>query len=799
MRIIYSFFILFLITLTNSSAQTWTVKQQGVTKGFTKRIYFVDANTGYATSSDVVGGFSLIYKTTNGGSNWVSFPTACTNAIYSVTFPNATTGYCCSFNGEISKTTNGGANWVLQYDNPTWDLDAIEFFDANTGFAAGQAIWVKTTNGGTNWVEVSTPAYAGTYSHLINSTTAVYVGYDPSLNGAVFKTTNSGSSFTTYVASPGGANTLYGVYFFDANTGYTGGQGGILARSTNGGVNWSALTYPNTQNIYGMYFFDGATGLVGSSGGFLYKTTNSGSSWTASTFTPSTSQSIYDIHFFNATTGILTGSQGSFYRTTDAGATWNIIAYNTQLNAISFASSTTGIVVGNSSFVQRTTNGGANWTYINMPLATAINLNNVVFPNSLTGYIGGNSGKFFKTTNAGANWDSVTSGGIQTFSSMEFIDANTGYVGSTSGIVKKTINGGVNWTDYNVGASITSNGISFGDVNTGYICSSSGVVRKTTNAGVNWALLTTGTTQALLTVDFADVNTGYAAGNSGTIIKTTNGGTSWTLQTSGITDNINSIKMGSATRGMCAANTGKILVTTDGGTTWGQQTSNVASNIALRGGFIENGVNLFIIGQNGVILNSNDQPLPVELSFFNSSISGRDVKLLWGTVSEVNNSGFAVERKNSNGLWSEIGFVTGNATTNQPHNYSYEDRNLSSGNYSYRLKQIDFNGNFEYKNLSNEVIIGLPRAFALEQNYPNPFNPSTLIKFQLAASGFVTLKVYDVNGREVKQLINELKEAGYYTEQFDAKSLPSGIYFARIDVNNESSVFSKTIKLILAK
>jgi len=150
-------------------------------------------------------------------------------------------------------------------------------------------------------------------------------------------------------------------------------------------------------------------------------------------------------------------------------------------------------------------------------------------------------------------------------------------------------------------------------------------------------------------------------------------------------------------------------------------------------------------------------------------------------------------------MWNEIGFVNGNGTTNQIHSYSFYDRNLSSGNYSYRLKQIDFNGNYEYKNLNNEVIIGKPSSFELSQNYPNPFNPSTKINFQISSDSKVELKVFDISGKEVAVLVNDVRQADYYTVDFNASGLPSGIYFARLNVQSESGAFTKSIKLNLLK
>ncbi|MFZ1321434.1 MAG: choice-of-anchor J domain-containing protein, partial [Ignavibacteria bacterium] len=149
------------------------------------------------------------------------------------------------------------------------------------------------------------------------------------------------------------------------------------------------------------------------------------------------------------------------------------------------------------------------------------------------------------------------------------------------------------------------------------------------------------------------------------------------------------------------------------------------------------------------------EPLPVELSSFVSTTSGSNVTLNWTTASEINNSGFDIERSSVSGTWSKVGNVSGNGTSTTPNSYSYTDRNLASGSYSYRLKQVDFNGNFEYYNLSNEVIVGIPVKYDLSQNYPNPFNPSTKINYALPTDGLVSMKIFDMSGKEVMSLVNE--------------------------------------------
>lgn len=199
----------------------------------------------------------------------------------------------------------------------------------------------------------------------------------------------------------------------------------------------------------------------------------------------------------------------------------------------------------------------------------------------------------------------------------------------------------------------------------------------------------------------------------------------------------------------------------------------------------------------------NDNPLPVELASFVSSVSGNNVTLNWSTVSESGNTGFDIERSivnsQTSNVWSKVGNVVGNGTTTNINNYSFTDRNLSTGKYNYRIKQIDFNGNFEYFNLSNEVNIGVPVKFDLSQNYPNPFNPSTKINYDLPVDGKVNISLYDISGRQVAILVNEVKTAGYYTVNFNASSLSSGTYFYRISTEGNGSNFTATKKMMLIK
>ena len=202
---------------------------------------------------------------------------------------------------------------------------------------------------------------------------------------------------------------------------------------------------------------------------------------------------------------------------------------------------------------------------------------------------------------------------------------------------------------------------------------------------------------------------------------------------------------------------------------------------------------LFAALANGSVVELTAGVLPVELSSFNANVNGTSVTLNWSTASELNNNGFEVQRK-SGDEFVTIAFVKGAGSTTETQSYSYSDENLAVGKYSYRLKQVDFNGTFEYSNVIN-VDLYSPNEFVLDQNYPNPFNPSTIISFSVPQSSFVTLKVYDVLGNEVSTLVNETKEAGKYNVSFDAAGLSNGVYFYSINSDN----FTSTKKMILMK
>jgi len=189
--------------------------------------------------------------------------------------------------------------------------------------------------------------------------------------------------------------------------------------------------------------------------------------------------------------------------------------------------------------------------------------------------------------------------------------------------------------------------------------------------------------------------------------------------------------------------------------------------------------------------------VPVELLAFTASVNNSEVQLLWSTASELNNQGFEIERSiDDANNFVTVAFVPGKGSSSEIIYYSFSDKPDLNGmhNIYYRLKQIDFDGSFSYSNTVN-VTYDVPAVFVLNQNYPNPFNPSTKITYFVPKESFVSIKVYDFLGREVKTLISEKLTTGSYDVIFDLSNLPSGTYFCTMIADN----FSDTKKMILLK
>jgi len=524
-----------------------------------------------------------------------------------------------------------------------------------------------------------------------------------------------------------------------------------------------------------------------------------------------------DIYQLNQDVMYACGLDQGVNRSTDGGLTWSAVnngLLNTQVQAIALPKDHpigqfviyAGTAPGANDGVYKTTNGGDSWTRIVNGIAEPAGTlgvqallvlpdPNIVYCTIFNATANATNG-IYKTTDGGANWFPIVNGigAIKNFLALAMspADPNTIYAGTSfdpitstgpSAIYKST-DGGANWvlssnglptdpTEINPvrviqvsedNPNIVAAGLFMNTVNGGFYLS--------TDAGASWAKKhnglpsATGTLIRSLAIRPVLTNQYFVGLDRSTptdigVFITTDGGDNWSSFNSGTMLNTYGV------RALVFNTTGNHTLFAGCGTATGQGVYEYTFSF-----------------------------VPVELVSFSAEVVSGQVNLSWITATEINNYGFEIERRNAESeVYSNIGFVNGNGNSTEMRYYSFSDNSVPVGKYFYRLKQLDFSGTFEYSSEVEVSILEVLNDFTLNQNYPNPFNPSTRISFIIPQSGYTTLKIFDVLGNEVANIIEGELNAGSYELQFDASGLSSGIYFYSLT----SGEFTKTMKMILSK
>lgn len=241
------------------------------------------------------------------------------------------------------------------------------------------------------------------------------------------------------------------VSFANANTGFIGGTGGELYKTTDGGATWATQTSGIAQHIFSIEYVNPTTAYACASTGtgIIIKTTDGGATWTSQTF-PSTSY-LLDMHFPSDSVGYCVGYNGVLMKTTDWGVNWTFLSPGTSndLRSVFFTDENTGYVAQSSGIVSKTTDGGATWTAYSTPITSL--LLGIHFADASTGYVVGVGGQILKTTNAGLNWTLQSSNTTETLQAVHFVSANQGYAVGGSGVIVSTTDGGATWSPQNFG------------------------------------------------------------------------------------------------------------------------------------------------------------------------------------------------------------------------------------------------------------------------------------------------------------------------------------------------------------
>jgi photosystem II stability/assembly factor-like uncharacterized protein len=414
-----------------------------------------------------------------------------------------------------------------------------------------------------------------------------------------------------------------------------------------------------------------------------------------------------------------------------------------------------------------------------------------------------------------SQWFQVQSGTQNLLYDIAFIDANTGYAVGDTGLILRSTNGGLNWSPIQSPATVVLREIIFKTAQTGYVCGYYGVVLKTLNGGSNWIVQKTGANYSLFGISFYDVNTGITVSGAPSVSYTTNGGTNWVIKIISQTWRPSGVSMRNPFQIFVSGtelNQGAaVLLSTNAGDNWSEVlrlNNQYMLEYRLNSICFTDGNTGFTCGvhnttsssyaiiyrtSNGGINWVNTCSLSVFSSnmlfdiYFPSAMTGTAVGI-YGMILRTTNSGinWGLQTSGTDRYLYGVYFLNG-------------DTGFAVGDSGTILKTT--NGGLEaIKPLSNTI----PESFQLSQNYPNPFNPTTKIMFSVPTfplyergdkGGFVTLKIYDLLGREIITLVNEQLQPGSYEVQWSASNIPSGVYFYRLTTDN----FTDTKKMVLIK
>ncbi|HRP92708.1 MAG: hypothetical protein IT276_05545 [Ignavibacteriaceae bacterium] len=758
------------------------------------------AGTGEATYSGSSYYGRGLLKSTNSGSSWTNITSGLPNSTYFSRLkirPNNSTQLLAALgNSGLYRSTNSGVSWTQTLSGR---IDDVVFTPSgDTVFAVGGSSGLRRSiDGGATFAAFGTGLVTGTRTHFdlcLSNTAYMYAAvYSSTVN--IYKSTNYGTTWTQLTTTPGfqsqGGQAWYDLYVRvnpkNPNKVYVGTID--VYRSTDG------TNFTNITNGYAggsvhvdqhYLFFHPAqenTFFVCNDGG-IYRTTDNGNSFTnynqnltltqfyriaASPFTPSR---------------ILGGTQDNGTQQTYSALNW-AAAFGGDGGEVCFNPmvSNDQNILGESQNggLVRTTNGGTSWVDATTGINTSENVAWVApiikHPN-ISGHFFTARQRIYLSTDYGGSWTAISSN-----------------VNSSSAVREMAI------SKSNASIMFATSGSS---------------VFKSTNAGVSWTNVTSGLpnkTITSVTVYPTDENLvflTFSGFGTNKVYKSTNGGTNWVSINGNLPDSpVNDLYVHTGNTGypntfFVATDIG-IFLTENDGANWFEISTGMPNTVVMHLDYSPSN-QMLRAGTHGrgVYEAFVDFTIPVELVSFTANQQDKKIVLNWKTATETNNSHFEVERKFKNQEWEKLDVVAGAGTITEYRNYFYEDDFTSlpyNGTVLYRLKQVDYNGEFEYSNVIAVEAEFIPTEISISQNYPNPFNPVTTIKYWLNVEANVRIDIYNSLGQSIEAVVNEVQSAGNYSVQWDGTNYASGIYFYAFEVidQNQSILHKEMKKLILLK
>ena len=393
------------------------------------------------------------------------------------------------------------------------------------------------------------------------------------------------------------------------------------------------------------------------------------------------------------------------------------------------------------------------------------------------------------TLKAQSYWHQQMSGTEQPLYGIYFTDANTGTAVGTYGTILKTTDGGKLWVDQNDG---TFNAhlfdVAFINSDTGIVVGIVGTILRTTDGGENWTSQTNGIIPAIFSVAFADENNATAVGHTGIIMRTTDGGVTW-VQKPDAPTTLRAVRFTDVNNGFAVGDNGLVMRTIDGGDNWFEQLNSIQVN--LQGVYFTDSNTGTVVGGNNLtgarIYRTTNAGNTWTLQYTIPNVALTDVYFTDSqTGAVVGWDGIILSTSDAGTTW--VSETSNTSTSLISVFFLNSDIGYATGGVGTILIKAD-------SAVTNIPAETFPNEFVLKQNYPNPFNPVTIIKYSVPKTSYVSLIVYNIEGREIKRLVEDERITGDYNVEFNGSGLSSGIYFYKLTAGE----FTSTKKLILMK
>lgn len=741
----------------------------------------VYAGTGEATYSGASYYGRGLLKSTDAGATWQHITSGLPSSSYFSRLkirPNHPNELLAALgNNGLFRSTNYGQNWTTLIGGRCDDV--VFTFTGDTAFAVGSGIgFRRSLDGGQTFTAFGTGLGTGTRTHFdlcISQPAFMYASVHVTGNVNLFKSTNYGANWTqlstTSAFQSQGGQAWYDLYCrvnpVNPNIAFVGT---IDVWRTTDGTNFTNITngyqggYVHVDQHFLFFHPTDPNSLIVCNDGGIWRSTNNGNSFTnlnqnltltqfyriaASPFTPSR---------------ILGGTQDNGTQQTYSALNW-AAAYGGDGGEVCFNPINSNFILGETQNggIFRTTNSGTSWSSATSGINTGENVTwvaPITAHPTTDGTFYTARQRIYRSTNNGGAWSAISGNvnGSSAVREMAISSSNPMILYATTGSsVFLSTDGGATFTNKTSGLpskTITSVNVHPTDENMAILTFSgfgTNKVYKTTNMGSSWFSIFGNLPDSpvndgfIYTYDALNPNTYFIATDIGVFL-TQNDGTNWVELPNNLPNTV--------------------IMHLD----------YTHSNQMLRAGTHGRGVYEAFI----------DFVIPVELTSFTAETNDNTVLLNWSTATETNNQGFEIERKLKNQEWLKIGFVNGNGTTTEIQNYNYADDYSQipyEGTALYRLKQIDYNGDFEYSEQLAVNLTFIPSEYYVSQNYPNPFNPSTTIKYSLPVESTVKINIYNSLGETIEELASETQPEGNYEVTWNAQNYSSGVYYYSFEVN----------------